>query len=246
MRLDLLLVERGLLPNRSKARDAILQGSVIVGGVLATKPGQPVSADARIKLAAEPCPYVSRAGLKLAHALEHFDVDPKDLAALDIGASTGGFTDVLLRHGAAHVTTVDVGHGQLHESLRNDPRVTVCERLNARDLTAEHLATPPGLVVCDASFISLKLVLPPALALAAPDARLIALIKPQFEVGRAHIGKGGIVRDASQHEATCDDIRSWLEDAMHWDVLGVTPSPIEGSDGNREFLIAARRRTSAS
>lgn len=240
-RLDQLLVQRGLLESRSKARDVILLGGVTVDGTPAAKPGQMVAEGAAINLTARPSPYVSRAGLKLAHALDHFGIDPAGLTALDVGASTGGFTDVLLKRGATHVVAVDVGHGQLHENLRGDPRVTVHERLNARDLSIEHVAQAPDLIVCDVSFISLKLALPAALALAKPTAVLIALIKPQFEVGRKNLGKGGIVRDPSLHSGVCDDICVWLEQEMEWSVTGAAPSPVEGSDGNREFLVCARR-----
>jgi 23S rRNA (cytidine1920-2'-O)/16S rRNA (cytidine1409-2'-O)-methyltransferase len=183
---------------------------------------------------------VSRGGLKLAHALDRFAIDPLGLVALDLGASTGGFTDVLLRRGAARVVAVDVGHGQLHESLRQDERVTVFEKLNARDLTMEHVAVMPDLIVADMSFISLKVALPAALDLAAPGARLVALIKPQFEVGRERVGKGGVVRDPALHDEVCREIAAWLG-ARGWRVLGVTPSPVAGQDGNREFLIGAVR-----
>ncbi len=242
-RLDQFLVERGMFESRSKARDAILRGGVAVNGKPAAKPGQMVAENAEIHLTADPSPYVSRAGLKLAHALDHFGIDPTGLSTLDIGASTGGFTDVLLKRDAAHVVAVDVGHGQLHNILRADPRVTVLEHLNVRGLTAEHLPQPPGLVVCDVSFISLKLALPSALSLASTEATLITLIKPQFEVGRKNLGKGGIVRDPTLHSGVCDDICTWLEQEMGWSVTGVTASPVEGSDGNREFLVCARRST---
>lgn len=239
-RLDQLLVERGMVESRSKARDAILQGGVTVNGSPAAKPGQMVAETAIVHLIADPSPYVSRAGLKLAHALDRFGIDPSGWTALDVGASTGGFTDVLLKRGAAHVAAVDVGHGQLHDSLMRDPRVTVHERLNARDLATEHLPRQLDLIVCDVSFISLKLALPAALSLAKPGTILIALIKPQFEVGRKNLGKGGIVRDPSLHSRVCDDICMWLEQEMGWTVTGQAPSPVEGSDGNREFLVCAR------
>jgi 23S rRNA (cytidine1920-2'-O)/16S rRNA (cytidine1409-2'-O)-methyltransferase len=239
-RVDILLVERGLAPTRARARDVIERGLVTVDGQPVAKAGQAVAADAQISVSGEADPYVSRGGLKLAHALDHFAIDPRRLVALDLGASTGGFTDVLLRRGAARVVAVDVGHGQLHESLRRDERVTVVEKLNARDLTMEHVPVMPDLVVADVSFIGLRLALPAALDLAAPGARLVALIKPQFEVGRERVGKGGVVRDAALHEEVCREITAWL-DARGWRVLGVTPSPIEGADGNREFLIGAIR-----
>jgi 23S rRNA (cytidine1920-2'-O)/16S rRNA (cytidine1409-2'-O)-methyltransferase len=244
-RLDQLIVERSILPNRSKARDAILRGAVTVGGTSATKPGQLVADDIEIVFDADPA-YASRAGLKLAHALDHFQIEPSGYICLDIGASTGGFTDVLLQRGATRVTAIDVGHRQLHETLRRDPRVTVIEGLNARDLTAEHIPQPPDLIVCDVSFISLKLALPAALALAASEAGLVALIKPQFEVGRQNLGKGGIVRDPTLHLEVCDDITAWLEQHSGWSLSGVVPSPLQGSGGNREFLLCARCQTDAS
>ncbi len=241
MRLDQALVARGMVSNRSKARDAVLQGIVTVNGAAASKPGQLVNPDATIQLSEPVSPYVSRAGLKLAHALNHFSIDPSRCNALDVGASTGGFTDVLLQRGAAHVTAIDVGHGQLDDRFRRNPRVSVHERLNCRDLAAQHLKTRPDLIVCDVSFISLKVALPAALALSAPDATLIALIKPQFEVGRKALGKGGIVRDPSLHKSACDAICAWIEDQPDWRVAGLTPSPVEGSDGNLEFLVCAQK-----
>lgn len=240
-RLDQLLVDRGMFATRSRARDAVRSGIVRAGGRTATKPGQMLTTDAVIELTETPSPYVSRAALKLRHAIDRFAIDPAGRSALDIGASTGGFTQVLLDAGAAQVTAVDVGHGQFHEQLRDDPRVTLIERLNARDLTADHLATAHNLIVCDVSFISLKLALAPALALAAPGAALVALIKPQFEVGRDGIGKGGIVRDTTLHDRVCAEIRAWIEAQDGWSVTGLVPSPIEGSDGNREFLVSAAK-----
>jgi 23S rRNA (cytidine1920-2'-O)/16S rRNA (cytidine1409-2'-O)-methyltransferase len=186
---------------------------------------------------------VSRGALKLVHALDQFAIDATGAAALDIGAATGGFTEVLLRRGARRVYAVDVGHGQLAWSLRTDPRVSVLERTNARQLSREQVAEPIDLVVCDASFISLRLVLPPALALTAPGARCVALIKPQFEAGRAAVGKGGVVRDPAVHEAVLAEIAAWLGGLVGWRVLGTTPSPLLGPAGNREFLIAAGRAT---
>jgi 23S rRNA (cytidine1920-2'-O)/16S rRNA (cytidine1409-2'-O)-methyltransferase len=183
-------------------------------------------------------PWASRAGLKLSAALDRFDIDPTGLTALDIGASTGGFTDVLLARGAAHVNAVDVGHDQLIPRLRADPRVTVLERMNARALTRAEVPVPVDLVTCDASFIGLEAVLPAPLALAAPGARLVALIKPQFEVGPGRVGKGGVVRDSALHDEVCRRIEAWLGGLPGWRVLGVAPSPIDGGDGNREFLIA--------
>lgn len=235
-RLDELLVTRGFYPSRSRARDAVLRGTIRIEGVAASKPAQMVLADAAITIADEAQHYVSRAALKLKHGLEHFAVNASGRHALDIGASTGGFTQVLLEEGAAHVTAIDVGHGQM---MIHDPRVKLIEGLNARDLAREHLAHPVDLVVCDVSFISLKLALPNALALAEPGAVLIALIKPQFEVGRDALGKGGIVSDTAEHQRVCGEISDFL--AGHgWTVLGLAPSPIAGGDGNIEFLIAAR------
>jgi len=200
-----------------------------------------VPADLALEVRPPGVPYVSRGGVKLAHALDHFEIDPRNGIALDIGASTGGFTDVLLQRGAARVYAVDVGHGQLDWRLRNDPRVVVLERTNARYLTSELIPEPVGLVACDASFISLTLVLPAALRLTHPDARLVALIKPQFEVGKGRVGRGGVVRDPALHAEVCDSVARWLEVEQGWAVLGVTASPIAGPKGNREFLICARR-----
>jgi 23S rRNA (cytidine1920-2'-O)/16S rRNA (cytidine1409-2'-O)-methyltransferase len=244
-RLDQLLVERGLADSRTKAQALVLAGLVFSGERRLDKPGQGVSVDVPLAVRAPASAYVSRGGVKLAHWLDHFGIDPAGLIALDIGASTGGFTDVLLRRGAARVYAVDVGHGQLDWNLRNDPKVVVLERLNARELTRAQVPAPVDLVVCDASFISLKLVLPAALRLAAPTAWLIALIKPQFEVGKGQVGKGGVVRDPALHQEVCAGIARWLEEEQGWPVLGLTESPITGPKGNREFLIAARRRTAS-
>jgi 23S rRNA (cytidine1920-2'-O)/16S rRNA (cytidine1409-2'-O)-methyltransferase len=186
-------------------------------------------------------PWVSRGGVKLAAALEAFALSPAGRRCLDVGASTGGFTHVLLAGGAARVVALDVGHGQLDWKLRNDPRVVVLERTNARHLTADHVPEAPGVVVCDASFIGLRTVLPAALALAAPGAFAVALIKPQFEAGPDKVGKGGVVRDPAVHEEVCATIRAWWEALPGWRVLGIEPSPITGPEGNREFLIAAIR-----
>ncbi len=240
-RLDQLLVDRGLTASRARARDAILRGAVVVNGVAATKPGAMVDPAAVLTAADPAAAYVSRAALKLVHALDRFGIDPAGLYGLDIGASAGGFTQVLLERGAAHVTAVDVGHGQLAPALAEDARVTAIEGLNARDLAAHHSPAPPQLIVCDVSFISLTLALPPALALAAPGARLVALIKPQFEAGRAAVGKTGVIRDLGVHQAVCARISSWIEDDQGWRVLGVAQSPLIGGDGNREFLLAARK-----
>jgi 23S rRNA (cytidine1920-2'-O)/16S rRNA (cytidine1409-2'-O)-methyltransferase len=238
-RLDEALVKRGLCPSRSRARDAVLRGTVKVDGVPASKPSQPVGAHSVLTIEDEALAYVSRAALKLKHGLAHFRISARGKACLDIGASTGGFTQVLLEEGAAHVTAIDVGHGQM--KLKN-PRITLIEGLNARDLRADHLGRPVDLVVCDVSFISLRLALPPALALAEEGAVLVALIKPQFEAGKDAVGKGGIVSDPAEHERVCGEITEFLR-GQGWRVLGVTASPVEGGDGNREFLVAAVRGT---
>ncbi|HRP77845.1 MAG TPA: TlyA family RNA methyltransferase [Aquamicrobium sp.] len=238
LRLDELLVRRGLFATRSRARDAVARGAVRVDGRAATKPGQPTGPDAAIEVDDPAQAYVSRAALKLIAGLDAFGFDPKGALALDVGASTGGFTQVLLERGAAHVVALDVGHGQLDAGLAADPRVSVLERLNARDLTPAHLgAGRPGLVVCDVSFISLKLALPPALDLAAPGAGCVLLVKPQFEAGREAIGKGGLLRDPAEGERVAADLARWLDGLPGWRSLGTVPSPIEGGDGNREFLL---------
>jgi 23S rRNA (cytidine1920-2'-O)/16S rRNA (cytidine1409-2'-O)-methyltransferase len=240
-RVDTLLVERGLAESRARAQALVLAGLVWSEGQRLDKPGTSLAADTPLEVRGREHPWVSRGGIKLAHALDHFAVDPVGAVALDIGASTGGFTDVLLTHGARHVFAVDVGHGQLAWKLRQDARVTVIERTNARYLTPEQITEAPDIVVCDASFISLTTVLPAALALAAPSARLVALIKPQFEVGKGKVGKGGVVRDAALHREVCARITAWLETPMAWHVEGLTESPIQGPEGNIEFLVYARR-----
>ncbi|HVM86108.1 MAG TPA: TlyA family RNA methyltransferase, partial [Candidatus Binatia bacterium] len=205
------------------------------------KAGELVAADADLAVKGSDHPWVSRGGLKLAHGLDHFHLDPASKVAIDVGASTGGFTDVLLTRGAAKVYAVDVGHGQLAWKLRNDPRVVVLERTNARHLGASEIPEPVDIVVCDASFIGLETVLPAALALTKPEAFAVALIKPQFEVGPERVGKGGVVRDPALHAEVCERISAWLGSLPGWGVLGITESPILGPEGNREFLIAARR-----
>jgi 23S rRNA (cytidine1920-2'-O)/16S rRNA (cytidine1409-2'-O)-methyltransferase len=237
-RLDDLLVARGLAESKTKAAALVLAGLVFSGEQRLDKPGTPLDPERPLEVRGAPHPYVSRGGLKLAHGLDHFGLDPTARVCLDIGASTGGFTDVLLRRGATRVYAVDVGYGQLAERLRRDPRVVVLERTNARHLTPAMIPEAPALIVCDASFIGLRTVLPAALALAAPGAHLIALIKPQFEVGPARVGKGGIVRDPAVHREICTLIADWLSAQPGWRVLGLTESPIAGADGNREFLIA--------
>lgn len=240
-RVDTLLVERGLAESRARAQALVLAGLVWSAGQRLDKPGTSVAADAPLELRGREHPWVSRGGVKLAHALDHFAIDPTGAVALDIGASTGGFTDVLLARGARRVYAVDVGHGQLAWKLRQDERVTVLERCNARHLTREQIPEPPDLVLCDASFISLTVVLPAALQLAAPTARLVALIKPQFEVGKGRVGKGGVVRDPALHREVCERITAWLDAQPGWHVEGITESPIRGPEGNVEFLVHARR-----
>lgn len=241
-RADVALVARGLAESRAKAQALVMAGVVYSGERRVDKPGQPIAEDQPIEVRGADHPWVSRGGLKLEGALDHFVIDPAGAVCLDIGASTGGFTDVLLARGARRVYAVDVGQGQLAWKLRGDPRVVVLEKTNARYLTPEQVPEPVDLVVCDASFIGLEVILDRPLTFAAPGARLVALIKPQFEVGRGQVGKGGIVRDPAQHEAVCTRIRAWLDARPGWQVLGVIPSPITGSEGNKEFLIAARLR----
>jgi len=238
LRADQLLVDRGLVESRTRAQALILAGKVFSGEARIEKPGQMLAEDRPLEVRGQDHPWVSRGGVKLAHGLAHFRLSPAGRVCLDVGASTGGFTDVLLHHGAAKVYAVDVGHGQLAWSLRNDPRVVVRERVNARYLDAEQVPEPVGALVCDASFIGLATLLPAPLALCAPGAWAVALIKPQFEVG-PNIAKGGVVRDAAVHRAVCDRIAAWWRGLPGWRVLGVEPSPILGPEGNREFLIAA-------
>jgi 23S rRNA (cytidine1920-2'-O)/16S rRNA (cytidine1409-2'-O)-methyltransferase len=214
---------------------------VYVGERRVAKAGEALADDAPITVRGRDHPWVSRGGIKLAYALDHFAIDPTGRVALDIGASTGGFTDVLLSYGACRVYAVDVGHGQLAWNLRQDPRVVVLERLNARALTRQHIAEAPDIVTCDASFIGLATVLPAPLALTAERATLVALIKPQFEAGREHIGKGGVVRDPAIHHAVCERATSWLAARPGWAVTGLVDSPILGPEGNREFLLCARK-----
>ncbi|WP_337875818.1 TlyA family RNA methyltransferase [Elioraea sp.] len=240
-RLDSLLVERGLVESRAKAQALVLAGKVYSGGRRLEKAGMQVAADLPLEVRGQDHPWVSRGGVKLAFALDHFAFAPLGLVCLDIGASTGGFTDVLLARGAERVHAVDVGHGQLAWKLRTDPRVVVHERLNARFLTRAHVPEPVGALTCDASFIGLRSVLPAGLALCAPGAWAVALIKPQFEAGPDRVGKGGVVRDAAVHEEVQRTIAAWWADQPGWRVLGVAESPLRGPDGNREFLIAARR-----
>jgi 23S rRNA (cytidine1920-2'-O)/16S rRNA (cytidine1409-2'-O)-methyltransferase len=240
-RADQLLVEQGLAESRAKAQALILAGLVSTAGRRIDKPGTAIAEDAELAVAGRDHPWVSRGGIKLAFALDHFALDPAGLVALDIGASTGGFTDVLLAKGAARVHAVDVGRGQLAWKLRQDPRVVVHEGINARYLSRAEIAEPIDLVTCDASFIGLATVLPAALALTAEPAALVALIKPQFEAGPGEVGKGGVVRDPATHRAVCERIAAWVGAQPGWRVIGITESPITGPAGNREFLLYARR-----
>jgi 23S rRNA (cytidine1920-2'-O)/16S rRNA (cytidine1409-2'-O)-methyltransferase len=240
LRLDLLLVAQGLAESRTKAAALIMAGLVYAGEQKLDKAGAEFPEDIELTLRGREHPWVSRGGMKLAHALSHFTLNVTAAVAMDVGASTGGFTDVLLTHGAAKIYAVDVGHGQLDSKLRDDARVVVMEKINARHLTPE-MAEPLDLVVCDASFISLKKVLPAALALTKPHAQLVTLIKPQFEVGKVEVSRGkGVIRDAALHRAVCEDISQWLTEAG-WAVRGITPSPITGPKGNVEFLLMATK-----
>ena len=241
-RADQALVERGLVETRSRAQALILAGKVFSGDQRIDKAGHQVGETTPLSVRGQDHPWVSRGGLKLAHGLAHFGLDAAGRVALDIGASTGGFTDVLLHNSARHVYAVDVGHGQLDWKLRNDPRVTVLERTNARRLTSEIIPEPIDAIVCDAAFIGLRVVLPAGLALAAPGAFACALIKPQFEAGPDQVGKGGVVRDPAVHASVCAAIEAWWASLPGWRVLGVTESPITGPEGNHEFLIGALYR----
>jgi 23S rRNA (cytidine1920-2'-O)/16S rRNA (cytidine1409-2'-O)-methyltransferase len=241
VRADQLLVARGQCESRAAARALILAGCVFRGESRITKAGTLLPDDTELHVRRPPHPWVSRGGIKLAHALDHFQLDPAGAVAIDVGASTGGFTDVLLQRGARRVYAVDVGYGQLAWKLQRDPRVTVLDRTNARYLNGGHVPETADLVVCDASFISLAKVLPAPLALTHAGARLVALVKPQFEVGRADVGKGGIVRNAAARARAVAGVVRFLSDQPDWHMLGQTESPIEGADGNRESLVAAVR-----
>lgn len=238
-RIDQLLVERGLAESRTRAQALVMAGLVFAGDRKIAKPGDTLPADAAIEVKGRDHPWVSRGGIKLDHGLTHFGWDVAGSIAIDVGSSTGGFTDVLLSRGAVRVYAVDSGTNQLAWKLRKDPRVVVLEQLSARLLTAEHIPEPVDLIVCDASFIALAKVLPVPMRFARPGARLLALIKPQFEAGRAEIGKGGVVRDEAVRARVCAEVAAWLEE-HGWPVDGITPSPITGPEGNVEFLIAAR------
>mgnify|MGYP003646217850 CR=1 FL=1 len=245
LRLDACLVERGLVQTRSRARDAIQRGHVRIAGRVETKASFAVEADAEISIDDPAQAYVSRAALKLAAGLDHFAVDADGRVALDIGASTGGFTQLLLQRGAAHVVAIDVGHGQMHPSISGDPRVSGIEGLNARELTRDDIdGRTFDLLVADVSFISLTLVLPPALDLAEPGTDAVFLVKPQFEAGREAIGKGGMLRDPGTAVAVAERLRDWLAAQPGGEALGLIDSPIAGGDGNREFLLNGRKTSS--
>jgi 23S rRNA (cytidine1920-2'-O)/16S rRNA (cytidine1409-2'-O)-methyltransferase len=233
-RLDQLVVDRGLAESRARAQALILAGRVYSGERRLDKPGMALDSASDLSVRGSEHDYVSRGALKLA-------IDPAGLTAIDVGASTGGFTEVLLRRGAARVYAVDVGYGQLDARLRSDPRVRVLERTNARYLTAAEVSEPADLVVCDASFIPLHLVLPAVLSLTKPAAALVALVKPQFEVGKGRVGKGGVVRDPALHAEVCEAVRGWIAGLPGWTVAGLVESPITGPAGNKEFLIGARK-----
>ena len=245
LRADQLLVVRGLAESRTRAQALILAGTVFSGETKLAKSGQTLPADAPLEVRGRDHPWVSRGGIKLAHALDHFALDPAGATAMDIGSSTGGFTDVLLSKGAAHVFAVDSGTNQLAWRLRQDPRVTVLEQTSARILTPAQIDQPCSWVVCDASFIGLAKVLEVPLRLAAPVCQLVALIKPQFEVGRGEVGKGGVVRDPALHQRVCGEVSDWLS-STGWTVHGIVPSPITGPEGNVEFLIWASRGQAAA
>ena len=238
-RVDQLLIERGLAESRTKAQALILAGLVYAGDRRIDKAGDRLAAEAALAVKGRDHPWVSRGGVKLAHALDHFGIDVAGRIGLDIGASTGGFTDVLLARGARQVYAVDVGHGQLAWKLRQDPRVVVRERVNARVLTREQIPEAVEIITCDVSFIGLTTVLPAPLV-AAAHAALVALVKPQFEAGREFVGKGGVVRDPAVHSSVCDRAAAWLGAQPGWAVEGVVESPILGAEGNREFLLCAR------
>ena len=240
LRADQLLVSRGLAESRTRAQALIMAGAVFSGEKKLGKAGDMLAEDAPLEVRGKDHPWVSRGGIKLDHGLAHFGFDVTGAVALDVGSSTGGFTDVLLSRGAARVYAVDVGTNQLAWKLRQDPRVVVHEQTNARSLDGSVIPEPVDIVVCDASFISLAKVLEAPLKLATPGAKLVALIKPQFEAGREEVGKGGVVRDPAVHERVCAEAKGWVE-SQGWTVLGVTPSPITGPEGNVEFLLGAEK-----
>jgi 23S rRNA (cytidine1920-2'-O)/16S rRNA (cytidine1409-2'-O)-methyltransferase len=243
VRADQLLVERGQAESRARAQALILAGHVYLGDRKVEKAGQQVAAEAELTVKGRDHPWVSRGGIKLAHALEYFGWDVAGAVAMDVGSSTGGFTDVLLTNCATRVYAVDSGTNQLAWKLRQDDRVIVHEQTSARILTAEHIPELVDIIVCDASFIGLAKVLERPLTFAKPEARLIALIKPQFEAGRGEVGKGGVIRDPQVHTRVCDEVQAWVL-AQGWSVSGITQSPITGPEGNVEFLIAATKSDS--
>jgi 23S rRNA (cytidine1920-2'-O)/16S rRNA (cytidine1409-2'-O)-methyltransferase len=236
-RLDVALVERGLAETRAAAQRLVMAGLVFSGERRLDKAGQGIGAEVVLEVRGQPHPYVSRGGLKLEKALDHFAISVTGRIGLDVGSSTGGFTDCLLQRGAASVYAVDVGTNQLAWKLRSDPRVVSMEKTNIRTITRAQIPESIDIIVCDASFIGLRTALPAALALAGEGAHLAALIKPQFEVGKGRVGKGGIVRDPELHREVCDTISTWLAQQPGWRMLGVTESPITGAEGNKEFLI---------
>ncbi len=238
MRADQLLVARGLVESRTRAQALILAGKVFSGDRRVAKAGDMLAEDAELMVKGRDHPWVSRGGIKLDHGLDHFGIDVAGAVAIDVGSSTGGFTDVLLSRGASRVYAVDSGTNQLAWKLRTDPRVSVHEKTNARDLTSEIIPEPVDILVCDASFISLAKVLDAALGLVKPGGALVALVKPQFESGREEVGKGGVVRDPQVHRRVCDAAAEWVR-SRGWRVLGVEPSPITGPEGNVEFLLGA-------
>ena len=238
VRADQLLVQRGLAESRTRAQALILSGNVFVSDRRVSKAGDLLAEDVELTVKGRDHPWVSRGGIKLDHGLTHFGFDVAGAVALDVGSSTGGFTDVLLSRGATRVYAVDVGTNQLAWKLRSDPRVVVHEQTNARDLTPDIIPEPVDIVVCDASFIGLSKVLDAALDLAKPGAKLVALVKPQFEAGRDEVGKGGVVRDPAVHQRVCDEAAEWVR-SKGWTVLGIEPSPITGPEGNVEFLLGA-------
>jgi len=240
-RADHLLVERGLAESRTRAQALVMAGVVFAGETKVAKPGQQLAPDAPLEVRGRDHPWVSRGGIKLAHAIAHFGIDVNGAVAMDIGSSTGGFTDVLLQGGAKHVFAVDSGTNQLAWKLRQEERVTVLEQTSARILTRDRITNDCDLVVCDASFIGLSKVLERPLELAAQQCRLVALIKPQFEVEKHEVGKGGVVRDSALHKRVCEEVRAWLE-GLGWHIEGIAQSPITGPQGNVEFLISAQRR----
>ena len=240
-RLDQVLVERGLVEGLSSAQGLIMAGKVYSGEKKLEKAGLQISEEAALEVRGQDHPWVSRGGLKLTHGLAEFNLSTKDCICMDVGSSTGGFTDVMLQNGASRVYAVDVGRGQLAWKLRSDDRVVVLEKTNARHLTSEIIPDPLDFISCDASFIGLKTLLPASLELAQPGAYLLSLIKPQFEVARHEVGEKGVVRDPELHKLVCDTIKFWLDGLPDWTVLGLTQSPIKGPEGNIEFLIAAHK-----